>query len=153
MLALGFFAGLRTSEIQGINWDCINFESKRIRIVPTVAKKRRQRFIGMQDNLIEWLLPYRQASGAVGVPFMTYRRGIDRVIKASDVKWVHNGMRHTFASCHLAKFQDMKRLVIEMGHADKADVLFGHYLDLVTPEDADRYWNIRPAQGKTVINP
>lgn len=147
MLALGFFAGLRTSELQGITWDAINFESKRIRVVPSVAKKRRQRFIAMQDNLIAWLLPYRQSSGPVAIPFMTYRRSVDRVLKATGVKWVQNGMRHTFASCHLAKFQDMKRLVIEMGHADKADVLFGHYLDLVTPEDAERYWNIRPVSS------
>ena len=152
MLALGFFAGLRTSEIQGISWDSINFESKRIRIVPAVAKKRRQRFIAMQDNLIEWLLPYRKEAGLVVIPFMTYRRGVDRVIKASGVKWVQNGMRHTFASCHLAKFQDMKRLVIEMGHADKADVLFGHYLDLVTPEDAERYWKISPTVAPEAVS-
>lgn len=153
MLALGFFAGLRTSEIQGITWDCINFESKRIRIVPAVAKKRRQRFITMTDNLIEWLISYRQKSGPVAIPLMTYRRGVAKVISTSGVKWVHNGMRHTFASCHLAKFQDMKRLVIEMGHADKADVLYGHYLDLVTPEDADRYWNIRPADEDVKVIP
>jgi integrase len=153
MLALGFWAGLRTSEIEAIDWNCINFESRRIKVIPAVAKKRRQRFVTMQDNLIEWLLPYRVAAGPVAVPFITYRRGIDKIITATDVKWVHNGMRHTMASCHLAKFQDMNTLVIEMGHADKADVLFGHYLDLVTPEDADRYWKIRPAKQEAAVDP
>lgn len=154
MLALGFFAGLRTTEIRGISWESINFESKRIKIIPAVAKKRRQRFIAMQDNLIEWLLPYRKQAGPVAVPFMTYRRNVEQIIRSSGVKWVHNGMRHTFASCHLAKFQDMKTLVIEMGHADKADVLYGHYLDLVAPEDATRYWNIRPmADDAKVVTP
>jgi len=44
--ALAFFAGLRpTSEIGEMTWDNIDLEERIIRVVPSVAKTRRQRFV------------------------------------------------------------------------------------------------------------
>lgn len=50
-----------------------------------------------------------------------------------------NAARHSFVSYHLALFQDVAKTELQAGH-DRA-VLFEHYRELVTQEDARRYFH------------
>jgi integrase len=59
-------------------------------------------------------------------------------------------LRHSFASYHVAYFKDAKALALEMGHTDSG-MLFNQYRALVKPNDAERYWNIRPATMENVV--
>ena len=141
-LAIGFFAGLRTTELDGLDWANIHIDQKLITIKPEIAKRRRQRHVDMSDNLIAWLQPYHKGTGPLRVKGL--RKLMDRVIKKSKVKWVHNGMRHTFASNHLEKTRDSSKTMLQLGHIGRVDVLFNHYRNLVTPVDCARYWKIVP---------
>jgi hypothetical protein len=49
--------------------------------------------------------------------------------------WPSKGLRHSFASNHLAHFHDAARLALELGHTDQ-EPLFRHYRELVTPESS-----------------
>jgi hypothetical protein len=44
----------------------------------------------------------------------------------------------------LAKHQNAAQLALEMGHVGP-QMIFAHYRELVTPEEAQRYWNILPS--------
>jgi hypothetical protein len=57
--------------------------------------------------------------------------------------WPQNGLRHSFASYHLAKHQDASKLALEMGHTS-ARLIFDAYREVVRPEEANRYWQIKP---------
>jgi integrase len=59
-------------------------------------------------------------------------------------------LRHSFASYHLAHFQDAAKLALELGHT-KQELLFQHYQELVTPEVAAKYWDIRPVTQTSLI--
>jgi integrase len=59
-------------------------------------------------------------------------------------------LRHGFASYHLAKFEDAAKLALELGHTNQ-DLLFRHYRELVTSEQAAKYWDIRPAVQTNLV--
>jgi hypothetical protein len=41
------------------------------------------------------------------------------------------------------------KLALELGHTSQ-DLIFRHYRELVKPDQAAKYWNIRPAQTNLV---
>ena len=72
--------------------------------------------------------------------------------EAAGIKeWPQNALRHSFASYHLAHFNDAALLALELGHTN-SNLVFQHYRQLVKPKQAERYWKIAPAvAGKKVI--
>ena len=144
--AIGLFAGLRPAEIEETNWREIDLTTRRIRVRPEVAKKRRQRLVDLSDNLVEWLAPYREEQGAICFG----RHDFDKVRRKAKVQWASDIMRHSYGSYHLAQHEDAAKTSLQMGHL-RADVLYMHYRDLVTREDAETYWGIRPRSESNLI--
>ena len=145
VLAIGFFAGLRPSEIKGLDWSNIAMEQRQIRVTPATAKRRRQRFVAMSDNLIEWLLPYVKAVGSVGPAPITFRRDRAEVFKAAKVaRWLHDGLRHSYGTYHLAAHADANKTAAEMGHRGNTDLVYQHYRKLVTQDEGLAFWKISP---------
>ena len=143
-LAVGLFAGLRVAELKAILWENINFAARRIHVPKGIAKTRRERHVTIEDNLLQWLTPYRKDAGLVAPDGQKWRSRLDNVVKKAEVKWLHNGMRHSFASYHVAKYQDSAKTAFQLGHGRDTDMLEDHYKQLRTPEEAEQYWNIRP---------
>lgn len=151
-LAIGFFAGLRTSEIGGLDWEQVDFNNKRITVLSTVAKKRRTRYVTMMDNLTAWLLPYRRKSGLVAPDGQKWRSRLDAIREGAKVKWPKNSMRHSFASHYYVMTNDAAKTAFELGHAGRdTQMLFEHYRSLVTTEDAQAYFEIRPTTKDNII--
>jgi len=144
-LTIGFFAGLRTAEIQRLDWRYVDLEAGLITVPPSIAKKRSVRHVDISENLRAWLLPHKRDSGPVAPQTEGEWRGsIDRVLKRAEVEeWPHNAMRHCFASYHLAKHQDQNKTAMQLGHRD-TNLLYNHYRNLVTRQDAEKYWAIAP---------
>jgi hypothetical protein len=59
------------------------------------------------------------------------------------VSWKSNGMRHSFASYHLATHEDAARTSLALGHNSPA-LVFRHYRELVSRKDAQEFWNLLP---------
>lgn len=150
-LSIGLFAGLRRAEIERLDWSEINFESGLIEVTAQNSKTAMHRFVKMQPNLREWLLPLRQLKGPVTPPPEPFRQSFDHArAKAGITDWPENALRHSFASYHLAHFENAASTALELGHHDSR-ITFAHYRELVKPKDAERYWNIRPATKANVV--
>lgn len=148
-VAIGALAGLRRAELERLDWSEIDFDSGLIQVTAEKAKTARRRFVRMQMSLREWLLPLRKHKGAVVCD--NFRKRFDEArADAAIIEWPDNALRHSFASYHLAHFRDAAALALEMGHTD-SEMIFDHYRELVKPKDAERYWNIRPAQTEKVV--
>lgn len=148
-LAIGAFAGLRASEIERLEWRDVNLDKGLIKV--RAGKTASRRFVEIQPNLAKWLEPYRTATGSVVPQNLRVKLLADRKRAAdADVlsKWVKNGLRHSFASYHLAHFEDLAKLALQMGHVGGFQILFRHYRELVSREDAARYWSIVPQLSK-----
>ena len=148
-LALGFFAGLRASELAGLDWKDIDLSRREIHVDPAVAKKRRARYVRIEPNLLAWLAPHREEEG----PIYYNRDAVELARKKAKVKWPHNVMRHSFGSYHLAAFEDAGKTAAQLGHAGDAGQLFAHYRALVRPDKARAYWKISPKAEKVIPFP
>ena len=168
---LGGFAGLRRAEIERLEWKDIHFDSGLVEVPALKAKTASRRFVKIQPNLTAWLDPYKPRTGKVCPPNLRKLLETDRInagwwtakegavitpgkeIDRAKIKlkpWPSNGLRHSFASYHLAHFQDAARLALELGHTDQ-ELLFRHYRELVTPDQAAKYWQIRPATQSNLV--
>lgn len=139
-IAIGAFAGLRSAEIAKLDWAAVDFESGFIRIAWEIAKTRQRRLIPISANLRAWLLLHERRKGAVAPD--NHRRGISRCAKYAEVPWKSNGLRHSFGSYRLAEVQDAAKVSLEMGNSPQ--MLFKHYRELVTPEQARQWFAIMP---------
>jgi integrase len=148
-IAIGLFAGLRTAEIMRLDWAEVDFESGLVEVKAEKSKTAQRRFVAIEPNLREWLLPVRRHKGAITPD--DFRKLFDEARAAAGIKvWPNNALRHSFASYHLAHFQNAARTALELGHHDSR-ITFAHYRELVKPKEAERYWNIRPAKASKKI--
>ena len=150
-IAIGLFAGLRRAEIHRLDWREIDFESGLIEVKAAKSKTAQRRFVSMQPNLREWLLPVRKHKGSVTPGEIKFRAEFDQARAAAGItEWPDNALRHSFASYHLAHFKNAASTALELGHHDSR-VTFAHYRELVKPKEAERYWNIRPPTVSKIV--
>jgi len=148
-VAIGAFAGLRRAELERLDWREVDLQSGLIEVTASNAKSARRRFVKIQPNLAKWLQPYAQVSGNVTPP--GYRVLLENAREAAGIsEWPQNALRHSFASYHLARFNDAAALALELGHTN-ANLVFQHYRQLVKPKQAERYWKIAPAVGSKKV--
>jgi integrase len=143
--AIGAFGGLRSAELERLEWRNVDFESGLIEVPARSSKTASRRLVTIQPNLALWLVPYRGLRGPVcgDIPNLSKRLSEDRA-RAGITPWPSNALRHSFASYHLAHFRDAKELALEMGHVHPA-ITFRCYRELVRPNEAQRFWEIVPA--------
>jgi integrase len=140
-LALIAFGGVRSAELhKGLLWEAINFERGDIIVPAAIAKTGRKRKIKMNDNLREWLAPYRVKSGLIFN--IDPRRRIEKVVAASRLKWKRNGLRHSFGSYRMEQTKNEGQVALEMGNSPK--VVKDHYFEIVDEDEAKAYWSIKP---------
>jgi integrase len=151
---IGAFAGLRACEIERLDWADVNL--RHIRVRAKHAKTASRRLVDIQPNLRKWLLPYRDKTGKVAPENLRVKLLADRKRAAAagalTGKWPSNALRHSFASYYLARFDDAPKLALQLGHTGQ-DIIFRHYREVVTREDARRYWKIEPARKSVNIVP
>jgi len=139
-LALGAFAGLRPAELERLDWSEINLERDFVTVAASKAKTQRRRVVPISENLKLWLLPARQISGSVchlRRPQMAAAR------LCEGFAWQMNGLRHSFISYRLALLHDTARVALEAGNSPQ--MIFMHYRELVTPEAAKAWFEVKPS--------
>jgi integrase len=140
-LALIAFGGIRSAELRkGLLWDAINFERGDIIVPAAIAKTGRKRKIVMNENLLQWLAPYRVKSGPIFN--IDPRRRIEKVLAASRLKWKRNGLRHSFGSYRMEQTKNEGLVALEMGNSPK--VVKDHYFEIVDERAVREFWSIKP---------
>jgi integrase len=139
-LAIGAFAGLRTAELQRLDWSEIDLDRGFITVAASKAKTRRRRLVPISDNLKSWLAPIRQALGPICVHACAQHAVR---VKCEGFSWARNGLRHSFISYRLAILHDTARVALEAGNSTQ--VIFSHYRELVTPEEAKAWFEVKSA--------
>jgi integrase len=138
------FTGLRRSEVEKLDWSEIKLERRLIDLPPEKSKNHRRKLIEVTDNLYAWLKPYEKKSA----PVLPESPGLQIVMdeaaeKANITSWQQNVLRHCFCSYAVA----LKRLSWTATQADHSErQLKTDYWEMVTKEQADRYWSIKPSQ-------
>jgi len=158
-IVLGLFCGIRTEEIKQLKWGNLNLDASDPHlIVPReIAKKRRMRRVEIPTNAAEWLLQCTDKSGPITpnrfendyqrrFRSLLIRCGfIEKVKGGYKSHWKRNAMRHSFGTYHFALQGDPIKTSVQMGHKTGDDVLFDHYRNLATKNDAKAYFALFPA--------
>jgi len=153
-LAVCMFAGLRASEGRKMTWGDFDFTENFIRIRSVVSKTRRPRAIPMEDNLREWLLPFRRDDSALIAPqgVSALRKQFRTAHRIGSVRRIKHGPRHSYASYLLARDGSIDKLLLNMGHTNAATT-FKHYHRVASQRAARAFWSVRPLKdwaGKVV---
>ena len=152
-LAIQFFAGLRRSEVERLDWSDVKLDEGLIDVKYRHAKTAKRRLVPISDNLRAWLTPLAKHEGAIIKNSYYYRKGFDEArTKAGIISdYPHNAGRHSYASYHVALNNDAGLLAVNLGHPNPT-TLYNHYRSMVTPKDAETYWSITPQQLDNVTD-
>jgi integrase len=149
-LALGAFAGLRSEEILRLDWTDLTRRPGFIEVAAHKAKTATRRLVPIAPNLASWLA-IAQRNGARVWPRSKGRfaRELARAADMSGLRWKRNGLRHSFISYRLAQLQDVNRVALEAGNSPA--MIFRHYRELCTPQQAHTWFAIVPEAGVNVV--
>jgi len=163
-VAIGAFAGVRSAEIERMEWSDIHLAERFIVVGASRAKTAGRRIVPISDNLAEWLAPYAEREGKIwkGEHYDYYyaqrdlaaatavQADVDKGIKAQKpVAWKANALRHSYASYRFALTNDAGRVAGELGNS--AAVVHKHYRELVKLADAQRWFAVKPEAPANVL--
>lgn len=148
-IAVGIFAGLRTSERDLIEWKhfILNDAEPYIDIPKSISKTGERRLVPVQPALMAFLVPFVKKQGRI-VPLtcngnVAYQNPWERSVKAAGLwPWSENRLRDSFCSYRYRATGSAEITAEEGGHS--VQVMIDVYRKLVTKEAAERFWAIRP---------
>ena len=151
---------LFAATLERLDWSDVKFDEKRV-IVPKHKGKNQTRYqVSLSENALEWLRPHVKGSGSILVPATSINRAgasfrspsstatrnlIKEAAASAGVNIPDNAGRHTFISMHVAHYESIDKTALEADNSPA--VIKSNYLDIVTREEAAKYWRIVPANS------
>lgn len=151
-LAIGGFSGLRSAEIERLDWSEIDLKRGWITVGSAKSKTGSRRMVAIAPNLAAWLAHHARASGQVWTgTHEQYYAAQQATALAAKVPWKANALRHSYASYRCAQTGDAGKVAGELGNS--AAVVHRHYRELVTPDQAEAWFGIRPVSRNSNVIP
>lgn len=146
-LVIGAFAGLRSAEIERLDWSHVDLVQGHIEITAENAKTASRRLAPIPANLKAWLAPIYRRKGRV-FSMSTAGGNLTMKLQALATKagldgWRKNALRHSFISTRVAEIQNVSQVALECGNSPQ--IIFANYRALVSANEAKKYFAIRPA--------
>lgn len=151
LIAIGGLAGLRTEELLRLEWCDVWRRKGFIEVTAQKAKTRSRRLVPILPVLAAWLEPFRECiEGKIWQEKQDrYHKRLRPLFKRAGVVRRSNALRHSFISYRLALVHNEHQVAAEAGTSTQ--MIHRHYRELVTPEDAERYFNILPPAVDGVV--
>jgi len=140
-MSLIFFCGIRVEEVTRVSWENIDLDSEKPTVDLKQGKNGKRRVNAIPENAVHWLRACHCNSGLVAPS--NYTKAMQRLRRVAKVPYKQNAARHSFASYHIALWEDATKTAIMLGHPNAA-LLYSTYRQQVKQSDAERYWNIIP---------
>ena len=138
-LAVCGLAGLRTCEAERLLWREVKLGKKLLEVLPENAKNTgRRRLVPIHPALATWL---RKADFAPEDHVCPQGLRIDNLakrVKRKGVKWVKNGLRHSYGSYRCAVVKSAAQVALEMGNSES--IVRSNYLDYVERSAATKWF-------------
>jgi len=140
--ALTLFAGIRPDwkdgEISKLQAHHFVTNHHYIQLGRDITKTGRKRHTVIQPNLQQWLTRYPLETFPIICPNL--KKLYPKIRKQFGLQ--HDVLRHTYCSMLVGKYRSVAEAAIQAGNSEK--VLWDSYLDLVSEEEAQRFWEIEP---------
>jgi integrase len=144
IIAIQAFAGLRSAEVMRLHWQDVKLERQHIEITAGNAKTASRRIVPILPNLAAWVKPHVKKTGLLFPPnnSTAFNNKQHETSVSSGVDWKANALRHSFISYRVAEIQNIPQVALEAGNSPA--MIFGHYRELVTADDAKKWFSIVP---------
>ena len=140
-VALNAFTGLRRAEVERLDWSEVKLDRKLIDLPYTKSKNGKRKLLDIPGNLSHILTPLVKAEGPVE-PTRRFYSEVKR-LKEQGIKWKANALRHSFCSYSVAS-KGFDWTAAQADHSVR--MLRDRYWEVVTKDDATKYWGIKPTR-------
>ncbi len=144
-LVLALFSGVRTSELFQLLTEHVKLDQGIITIPASISKTRKLRNIPISENLAAWLIHLKASISPERIWSMgetSLHRRYRLIEKGAGLKWRRNALRHTYASNHLALYDNEYLTSRACGNTPK--MLREYYDAVVSKENGKAYFGIFP---------
>ena len=149
-IALSAFAGLRAEEILRLDWSDVERRPGFIEVAAHKAKTATRRIVPITGSLSRWLAIAPRKDERVWPHSKAYFfEAVRNAASDAEITWKQNALRHSFISYRLAEIQDVNRVALEAGNSPQ--MIFRHYRELTTPEQARTWFAIAPETAANVV--
>jgi integrase len=133
-----------------LDWADVERRPGFIEVAAHKAKTATRRIVPLSDNLAGWLaIAPRNAERVWQHSKAWFFEAMRNAASDAKVKWKQNALRHSFISYRLAEIQDVNRVALEAGNSPQ--MIFRHYRELATPEQARTWFAIVPQAASNVV--
>jgi integrase len=138
-LAICGLAGLRTCEAERLLWREVKLGKKLIEVLPENAKNTgRRRLVPIHPALATWLRKADFGPNDHVCPQGVRIDNLAKRVKRRGVKWVKNGLRHSYGSYRCAVVKSAAQVALEMGNSES--IVRSNYLDYVERTAATKWF-------------
>ncbi len=150
IMAIGLFSGVRSCELMKLEVHMIKMAQRIIDIPAEISKTGQRRLVPISDNLAAWLAlaPLPTHGKVFQYGQNTFYKNYVAIRAAAGVLKKANGMRHSFATYHMARHSNAGLTSRACGHS--IAILARDYDAVATQEEGEAYAAIFPC-GKNKI--
>lgn len=140
---IGGFAGLRSSEMLALRWEDIDMKRKLIHVRPGTQKGEgwRERYVDFTEPLKKHLRPSKGPVAPSDPKKLSDARREEIVKKLGWPTWPEGCLRHSFATYHLARWQDAGKTAYQMGHTS-VQMVTKVYAQPARGVTASKWWRL-----------
>lgn len=147
VLALGFFAGLRSSEAEVLDLSKLSPDMDEFRVN---SVKTGSRIVPLTTACKAWLFAQPRRKGRAWLTSTESKDiAIGELFTLAKVDKITNGLRHSFISYRCAETGDVAQVADDVGNSP--GTIKNHYRAIVTKAAAAKYFAIRPIKTKGKI--
>ena len=112
-LVLTLFCGVRADEVDRLSWEKIKLDEQQPVVVLDQTKANRRRVNAIPENAVQWLKELRSTGRVTAENHEGRMRWMRKVSK---IEYQQNSARISFASYHVAMYEDPAKTSLLLGH-------------------------------------
>ena len=138
------FIGIRVEEASRLSWSHLRLDDGIVEVPAEFAKKARFRNNRIPPNALAWLkrVEDKRRNGPVIGP--RWKQDLKSAVQSAKIDYHQNCIRHSFCSYALASGWPLEKVIAAMGHAGNPSVIFTHYRNVVSEDDAKAWFALSP---------
>lgn len=142
-LVISLFAGLRAGEVGRLRWEDVR--ETHIELASHQTKGRARRLVSIRPTLQAWLAICRKKNGPICPQSRKneHQRKLEYEFRKEFGGLAKNVLRHSFISYALGSGETVDKIAMESGNSP--DIIFRHYREIVTGEQAAEFWGLSPS--------
>lgn len=138
------FVGIRVEEACRLSWKHLRLDDGIVEVPAEFAKKARFRNNRIPHNAMKWLRRVEDKRRTDLIIGARWKQTLRSAVRSAKIDYHQNCIRHSFCSYALANGWSLADVSSYMGHSGSLVMIYSHYRNVVSAEDARLWFAIAP---------